>query len=331
MSFDHLIGTTSNTFYIGNLNPLDGYITIYANLDVNDKPFIRYDGYSNDGYWEFSNDGTNVYLLNPGGTDDHNLLLNLQGGAVNEYYHLDQYEYYWLLQGPTDGYWSADKLDEHNHLFGLQGGEYDGYYHLTQAEHDWLITGPADVYWNVDKGCTVFTSFNQGDLLVGGSDGYLDILPIGAIGEIPVSDGSTLNYRTYTIDHVTVGKVGAVTDNADGYLLQNLAECSDELMPAYIINSDFTVALERLKITCSAIGPLAIETAQVIVRVNNVDTALTATLTPASLIANGLFYEEDNVNKIVVSNWDLITVRFLTSAAAGVSDLYVNFAIVCYA
>jgi hypothetical protein len=93
-------GTTENSFTIGD--GTDGYKYLYANIIGDYDPFLRYNHNSNS--WEFSNDGYNIDEIS--GDVEHNLLLNIQGGITDEYYHLDLDEYTWLTDAYNDGYWS---------------------------------------------------------------------------------------------------------------------------------------------------------------------------------------------------------------------------------
>lgn len=67
-----------------------------------------------------------------GGTNQHNNLLGLQGGAANQMYHLSLAQFN-ALTG----------VSAHNSLTGLQGGAGNERYHLTQTQHDELVGGAA--------------------------------------------------------------------------------------------------------------------------------------------------------------------------------------------
>jgi len=82
---------------------------------------------------------------------EHNSLLGLQGGLLNEYYHLSENEYTSLLnllEDPQatfnnaehlelhdDSYFAfSDHTHSHNNLLNLQGGKSGEYYHLLETE-----------------------------------------------------------------------------------------------------------------------------------------------------------------------------------------------------
>lgn len=67
-----------------------------------------------------------VQATSSSGSLDHNLLADLQGGGVNEYYHL------------TAAQATLVAAALHNALNGLQGGTTNEYYHFTAAEHTLL-------------------------------------------------------------------------------------------------------------------------------------------------------------------------------------------------
>jgi hypothetical protein len=74
-----------------------------------------------------------------GGTSIHNDLIGIQGGDIDEYYHLDYNEFN-LLTNDKD----ADTLHTHDHnlLRGIQGGDPsdDDIYHLSSSNIDDLHT-----------------------------------------------------------------------------------------------------------------------------------------------------------------------------------------------
>lgn len=84
----------------------------------------------------------------------HNVLTDLQGGDVGEYYHLNTSEYNVLVGGASN----ADALHthtisgqvEHNLLPDLQGGNYDDtmpeYYHLTEEEYNSVSSAANPLY-----------------------------------------------------------------------------------------------------------------------------------------------------------------------------------------
>ena len=82
------------------------------------------------------------------GTTIHNLLLGLQGGQVDEYYHFTEDEHDLLVRlGEDSSGLTFDGLSVdsnlrtilHNILTDLQGGTTDEYYHFTEDQHSLLI------------------------------------------------------------------------------------------------------------------------------------------------------------------------------------------------
>lgn len=79
-----------------------------------------------------------------GSTIDHNDTGSIQGGAADEYYHLDASGYASLSGGGS--------AINHNGLAGLQGGATAEYYHLTATEYPVLplITALTSAAWADD-------------------------------------------------------------------------------------------------------------------------------------------------------------------------------------
>jgi len=80
---------------------------------------------------------------------NHNQLQSLQGGTLNEYYHLTAAEHAALTAG------------NHNDLSGLQGGQANQYYHLNSAN-----------YSNLTGGTPSFTTVSLDNLIFNKASGY---------------------------------------------------------------------------------------------------------------------------------------------------------------
>ena len=76
----------------------------------------------------------------------HNALKGLQGGTINEHYHLTTAQHVNLSKIPTFSGNSGSFLNSsglfsvpsHNSTEGIQGGEPSGYYHLTLSDYNKL-------------------------------------------------------------------------------------------------------------------------------------------------------------------------------------------------
>ena len=64
---------------------------------------------STDGYVLTLSSGVPIWQEASGGTSDHNLLSNLQGGETDGYYHLTPAQHTWLTDGYTAGSWDETK------------------------------------------------------------------------------------------------------------------------------------------------------------------------------------------------------------------------------
>jgi len=117
-----------------------------------------------------------------------------------------------------------------------------------------------------------------------------------------------------TVDMVTVGKIGIVNPSFDGYLLPMYAQATTEVFPAYIFPDDGYV--DDLRIYANT-PPGVGETAVITLRVNSIDTSLTAIVSGASNTA------QDLVNSVTVNNGDKATVSIITSSGSAIADVFV--------
>lgn len=167
-------------------------------------------------------------------------------------------------------------------------------------------------------GGTGISSYTTGDILY--SDGYnsLNTLPIGTDTYVLTSNGTTPHWASLdtedAIDLIKVGKIDIISPNTTVYLLPDFSESNNEDFIAYLIDGYGTLSdMQIYAGTASGVGDNIVFT----VRINGVDTSLTATLSDASTTVTG----SSTVN---VSPGDLVTVSAVTSATCAAADIYVS-------
>lgn len=116
------------------------------------------------------------------------------------------------------------------------------------------------------------------------------------------------------VDIVTVGKIGIISPSFDGYLLPMFAQSTSEVFPAYIFPDDgYINDLRVYADTPPGLGEAAVIT----LRVNSVDTLLTATVSGTGNTA------EDLINTVSVNNGNKATVSVVTSSGSAIANVFV--------
>ena len=176
-----------------------------------------------------------------------------------------------------------------------------------------------DSIFTEQNGGTGTATYTTGDMLYSDSANSLDKLPISNYGYILTSNGVTPEWRSYDvgelIDIINVGKLDVITPNTTSYLLPDFSESADEDFIAYII--DGYGVLTHLNInagTAPGLGCNVVFT----VRVNGIDTALTATLSSTD---TGCFNTSTYVS---VSPGDIITVKAVVSTVCAAANIYIG-------
>ncbi len=123
-------------------------------------------------------------------------------------------------------------------------------------------------------------------------------------------------------DYIQVGKLGQLSDEADGYLLANFTEASTRNMPGYVVNAA-TGTLQNLYLS-SRTKPAGSDTVDVTVLVNGTFTGITVTLDNATTTnTDSRYYEVDSVNDWSVSRGDSVDVYF-DSTSDAVYDIIIS-------
>ncbi len=265
------------------------------------------------------------------GSTAHNSLTGLQGGksGSSEYYHLGQDSYTWLNDSFNLGYWSALKggtgltsyasgdilySNATNTLTKLPKST-DGYYlQLVSGLPDWKSISNESIVLGRDLSGTTNDAYVKGFNGIGltdntPNDGYVYAYNSFLNKWTP----SQINNNTNSV--VIVGKQGLLKANSTTYLLPNFFESTDESSVALI--APISGTLSNLIIYCNT-APGGSETVVITIRKNGIDTAITATLTGASLSSS------DTTHLINISSGDKITVKSVVSANSVASDLFVS-------
>jgi len=290
---------------------------------------------STDGYILGLSSGVPVWQEYSPGVIDHNLLLGLQGGEVDGYYHLTPAQHTWLTDGYADGYWGETKggtgLSSYtpgdilyasaiNDLSNLAIGSsnqvltvVDGYpswqnTSVGTTDHNLLTNlqgGQADGYYHLTPGEHQFVvdGYDNGSF----TDGYQLII-----------NGTNVVWEPGYYHALFVGKIGAVSASTDGYLLQNLSISSDENFPAFITPIQSHAAMMRVKMSQA---PGAGESVTVTLRKGGADTLLSVTVSDTATTGS-------NTTTLVsaIQGNSSMTVRVQTTSGAAVQDLAVSLA-----
>ncbi len=151
MSFDFITGTTSNEFNLGNQNPIDGYVSIFANY-LGNKPCVRYNFLSTK--WEMSNDGITYFSISAFDTSaldgyaTKNELLNYytkqeSGDILDGYVNNTTITNYYTKQATgdiLDGYVANSDLTNY-YTIPQTNNLMDGYKPSPQIGSTWTNTG----------------------------------------------------------------------------------------------------------------------------------------------------------------------------------------------
>ena len=174
------------------------------------------------------------------------------------------------------------------------------------------------------------TDVDLGEIAINTYDGYMFIKKNDGVTDqivkIGGGEGSTGPIGPAGAGTISVGKLGALTANKDGYLLPIFAESNDESFPALTINSDTAVALSRLTATVSSQINSG-ESVIIIIRVNNIDTDLSVTLDNSTPLNSGgtLYIAQDLTHNVLINNGDKVSVRFISSSEVVANNLFVTF------
>ena len=262
------------------------------------------------------------------GTSIHNSLLGIQGGSdADGYYHLTHTQYNGLLDGYNNG-WSV--LKGGTGITGYTSGDLlyasaantlsklpkstDGYYlQLVGGLPSWKINTGSSLVLGRDLSNTINDAYVVGfnkislDTTKEVGDGYAYLYSSLSSKFVP-----TKINNSYII---TVGKHGLVTPNATNYLLSNFNESTDETTKAFL--APVAGTLSNLICYCNT-APGGSETVVITVRKNEVDTAITATLTGSDISAF------DIIHLANIGSGDKITFKSVTSSGCAAKDLFVS-------
>ena len=168
---------------------------------------------------------------------------------------------------------------------------------------------------DVDKGGTGITSVSSGDILYADDDNCFDKLSIGQDGYVlKVVSGLPCWKPSLISGMILVGKKDLLTPNATRYLLTDMSESDTESLVCYLSPTDSVINDLMIK---AGSAPGFGESVVFTVRVNMVDTAITATLEGNSVIAN------DICNSHNISRWDNVTIKYVSSYGCAAADVIV--------
>ena len=279
--------TSSNSFSIGDGLPtnVDGYL-LFETGNTN-KPGIKYDTISST--VKFSNDG---YIWNNVGS------LTLGRDLSNT---------------TNDAY-----------VKGFNG--------IPLSTTESLLDGYAYVYnQSRNKWVPGLVSRSSESLTLGGDlSNTINSAHVVGFNNIPLSsnlpqDGYSYIYNSLINEWIpskisnnsiiTVGKQDLLTSNATNYLLPNFCESTDEIVIAFF--APVAGTLSNLICYCNT-APGGSETVVITVRKNEVDTAITATLTGSDISAF------DIIHLANIGSGDKITFKSVTSSGCAAKDLFVS-------
>ena len=264
------------------------------------------------------------------GTSIHNSLLGIQGGSNSDgYYHFTNAQHTWLLDGYNTGKWSA--LKGGTGLSSYSSGDIlyssatntlsklpkstDGYYlQLSSGLPSWLSVSNASINLGRDLSGTTNDAYVKGFNGIGLTNNTPNDAYVYAYNAF-LNKWTPSQITNNTNSVVIVGKQGLLRVNATSYLLPNFVESTDESSVALIAPVSGT--LSNLIVYCNT-APGGSETIVITVRKNGIDTAITATLTGASISAS------DIAHLVNISSGDKITVKSVVSLNSVASDLFVS-------
>ena len=171
----------------------------------------------------------------------------------------------------------------------------------------WYASGSYYVYWTVTQILDPISEYPSGSypLILGLSDFTLLNYFI-----------SIANSNDCAAGVVTVGKTGLLSAGIDGYLLTNLSESSNEDFLAFLPTSDGRLANMRVSMSSP---PSFGKSIIFIIRKNNVDTSLSATISGTNTTGENL------INSALFSGGDNITVKFTSDTGSTASNVIVAF------
>ena len=311
MSFENIKGTTSNIFYIGNLNTTDGYIIISANINEVNKPSIRWNSTENS--WQYSNDGISCNNFGTGTGGNSTTYINV--GKIGE------------LSAATDGYLLTNLSETDNEDYIVFLATSDGYLsNLRVSAGTAAGSGNSAIFTVRINGIDTLLSTTLSNANTNAVSSNAVMIAAGEkvtikfitsslclVSNVMISCEYVATAKTVS-NVITVGKIGELSASTDGYLLTNLSETDNEDFGAFLVGSNGQ--LSNMHVSMSQAPN---ENVAFILRVNKIDTIINVNITGAS--TNG----EDIINNTTVSSGDIVTVRFISDVDSVAKDVIVAF------
>ncbi|MFZ4399391.1 MAG: hypothetical protein ACOYO1_05095 [Bacteroidales bacterium] len=311
MSFENIKGTTSNIFYIGNLNPTDGNIIISANINEVDKPSIRWNSTENS--WQYSNDGTSWNNFGTGTGRNSTTYINvgkigelsagITGYLLTNLSETDNEDYIVFL-ATSDGYLSNLRVSA-----GTAAGS------GNSATFTVRINGIDTLLSTALSNANTNAVSSNAVMIAAGEKVTIKFITSSPclVSNVMISCEYVATAKTVS-NVITVGKIGELSAATDGYLLTNLSETDNEDFGAFLVGSNGQLSNMHVSMSQAPTGNVAF-----ILRVNKINTIINVNIAGNS--TNG----EEIINNTTVSSGDIVTVRFISDVDSVAKDVIVAF------